>query len=302
MTVRNIFGGNIRLQPPALQPPSWRSPRTSSPAPKNSTVPPSKLSSPRSTPPSSASRAASRNDSTSPTASSDSSCSAPQRCSRAGAMPPPPSAGFFTTPSSPHAAPPPMSPPPRTTSSQPMPTRATQPLPTAGCHICLGNAGDCRMALAGPLGVLTDLAPRRKIIPMTWLWYLLLVALQFTGLFLTILGLPGLWLMVATLVGYAWLTTMGHYVGWTSLIAVLALALIAEVLEFYVGSAGAKKAGASRRGMLGALVGALIGGFVFTIPVPILGTIFGVCVGAFLGAALVAMGIVGDAGHAHRVD
>jgi uncharacterized protein YqgC (DUF456 family) len=136
---------------------------------------------------------------------------------------------------------------------------------------------------------------------MPWLWYLLLIALQFTGLFLTILGLPGLWLMVATLVGYAWLTTMGHYVGWTSLITVLALALIAEVLEFYVGSAGAKKAGASRRGMIGALVGALIGGFLFTIPVPILGTIFGVCFGAFLGAALVEMGIVGDAAHAHRV-
>ncbi len=136
---------------------------------------------------------------------------------------------------------------------------------------------------------------------MPWLWYLCLIALQLTGLFLTVLGLPGLWLMVATLIGYAWLTTMGHYVGWTSLIAVLALALIAEVLEFYVGSAGAKKAGASRRGMLGALVGALIGGFVFTIPVPILGTIFGVCFGAFLGAALVEMGIVGDAAHARRV-
>jgi uncharacterized protein YqgC (DUF456 family) len=136
---------------------------------------------------------------------------------------------------------------------------------------------------------------------MPWLWYLCLIALQFTGLFLTIVGLPGLWLMVATLVGYAWITTMGHYVGWTTLIVIFGLALIAEVLEFYVGSAGAKKAGASRRGMLGALVGALVGGFLFTIPVPVLGTIFGVCFGAFVGAALVEMGVVGNATHAGRV-
>lgn len=136
---------------------------------------------------------------------------------------------------------------------------------------------------------------------MPWLWYLLLIALQFTGLSLTVLGLPGLWLMVAALIAYAWLTTMGHYIGWTTLIIILALALTAEVLEFYVGSAGAKKAGASRRGMIGALVGALIGGFLFTIPVPILGTIFGVCAGAFVGAALVEMGIVGDPAHARRV-
>jgi hypothetical protein len=44
-----------------------------------------------------------------------------------------------------------------------------------------------------------------------------------------------------------------------------------------------------------------VGGFLFTIPVPILGTIFGVCFGAFVGAALVEMGIVGNAGHAGRV-
>jgi uncharacterized protein YqgC (DUF456 family) len=136
---------------------------------------------------------------------------------------------------------------------------------------------------------------------MPWLWYLVLLAVEFTGLFLTLLGLPGLWLMVAALAGFAWITTIGHFVGWPVLITVVALAGIAEILEFYTGSAGAKAAGASGRGMIGAMVGALIGGFLFTIPVPILGTIFGVCFGAFVGAALVEMGIVGNAAHAGRV-
>jgi len=136
---------------------------------------------------------------------------------------------------------------------------------------------------------------------MAWLWYLLLIVCQFCGLFLTLLGLPGVWIMVAALAAYAWVTTFNHYVGWPSLITLLVLAVLAEVLEFFAGSAGAKKAGASRRGMIGAIVGAMIGGFLFTIPVPVLGTIFGVCFGAFVGAALVEMGVVGDPGHAGRV-
>jgi len=135
---------------------------------------------------------------------------------------------------------------------------------------------------------------------MAWLWYLLLLVAQVIGLMFTVMGLPGLWIMVAAMAGYAWVTGLGHYVGWTSLIVVFVLAVLAEVGEFVAGSAGAKRAGASRRGMIGAMVGALIGGFLFTIPVPVLGTIFGVCFGAFVGAALVEMGIVGDRGHAGR--
>lgn len=136
---------------------------------------------------------------------------------------------------------------------------------------------------------------------MAWIWYLLLIVVQCIGIFFTVLGLPGLWLMVAALAGFAWITKFGHYVGWPELITAIALAALAEVMEFVAGSAGAKKAGASRRGMIGAMIGALVGGFLFSIPVPILGTIFGVCFGAFVGAAIVEMGVVGDAGHAGRV-
>jgi uncharacterized protein YqgC (DUF456 family) len=136
---------------------------------------------------------------------------------------------------------------------------------------------------------------------MPWLWYLLLIVVQVFGLMFTILGLPGLWVMVAALAGYAWVTQFNVYVGWPGLIAALALAVLAEIMEFVAGSAGAKQAGGSRRAMIGAIVGALVGGFIFSIPVPILGTIFGVCAGAFIGAAVVEMGVVGDAGHAGRV-
>ena len=136
---------------------------------------------------------------------------------------------------------------------------------------------------------------------MHWLWYFILAAVQFLGLSLTLIGLPGIWVMVAALVGFGWVTGWNVYVGWPGVITALVLAVVAEVIEFVAGSAGAKKAGGSRRAMIGAIVGGLIGGFVFTIPLPVIGTIFGVCLGCFLGAAVVEMGVRDDTGHAMRV-
>ena len=136
---------------------------------------------------------------------------------------------------------------------------------------------------------------------MPWLWYLLLLTVQIFGLLFTLLGLPGLWVMVAAVAGYAWVTTFNVYVGWPGLGTVLALAVVAELVEFLASSSGAKQAGGSRRAMIGGIVGAVIGGIVFSIPVPILGTIFGVCAGAFVGAAVMEMGVAGDPGKAGRV-
>jgi uncharacterized protein YqgC (DUF456 family) len=136
---------------------------------------------------------------------------------------------------------------------------------------------------------------------MTWIYYtLLLVALLF-GLFVNILGLPGLWLMVASVGLYAWLTGFGAYVGWATLWTLIGLALAAEVVEFVAGGSGAKAAGGSGKAMWGAIVGALLGGFLLTIPVPIIGTIIGVCAGAFLGASIVTISERGDVLHSTRV-
>ena len=136
---------------------------------------------------------------------------------------------------------------------------------------------------------------------MPWLWYLMLLAVQCVGLFFTLLSLPGLWLMVGALGVYGWVTGWERYVGWPALGSVIALAVIAELIEFFSGTAGAKKAGGSRRGMVGAIVGALVGAIVFSIPIPVVGTIFGACLGAFIGASVVEMGVVGNPGHAGRV-
>jgi uncharacterized protein YqgC (DUF456 family) len=125
---------------------------------------------------------------------------------------------------------------------------------------------------------------------MVVLYFLLLLVTDLVGLMLAAFTLPGLWLMVAGAAVYAWLTD-GYLLGWRTLIALLLLALIAEIAEIFFGGAGAKKAGASGWGITGGLVGGIVGGICLTglIPIFILGTIIGICLGCFLGAFAVEL-------------
>ena len=65
------------------------------------------------------------------------------------------------------------------------------------------------------------------------------------------------------------------------------LAVLGEVLEFVLGTAGSRHAGGSQRGAALAIDGSLVGGIAGTaLPVPIMGTLIGACLGAFAGSLL----------------
>lgn len=124
---------------------------------------------------------------------------------------------------------------------------------------------------------------------MIYVWALLLTILNGVCLLLVALGLPGTWLMVLSTLLVAWWQHSRDQAPWFSvpvLVAVCALALVAELFEFLAGVLGSKAGGGSRRGAIGALMGALIGGMVGTvcIPLPIVGSLIGACGGAALGA------------------
>jgi uncharacterized protein YqgC (DUF456 family) len=121
---------------------------------------------------------------------------------------------------------------------------------------------------------------------LPWIGYLLLLALVVAGLFINILGLPGLWLIVVGVVCYAWATGF-EYLGWWSIGIIIALGLLAELVEFVAGAAGSAQAGGSKRGMAGAIVGGIVGGIVGTPVFPIVGTIIGSIIGCALGAYLI---------------
>jgi uncharacterized protein YqgC (DUF456 family) len=113
---------------------------------------------------------------------------------------------------------------------------------------------------------------------------LLLVTCSLVGLVLVPLGLPGLWVMVAGVLGYGWLTGF-HSVGVATIAVVVGLALLGEVTEAWLGFRFAKRYGASGRAGWGALVGGIIGA-VIGVPVPIIGSVIGAFVGSFAGAAV----------------
>lgn len=125
-----------------------------------------------------------------------------------------------------------------------------------------------------------------------WLWYALLLVVVLAGLFLNILGLPGLWLIVVAAIAYAWGFGFALIGAWT-LLTVFALAVLAEIVEFVAGAAGSKSAGGSKRGMAGAIVGGLVGGILGSVllPIPIVGTVVGSVAGTFAGAYVVEIGV-----------
>jgi uncharacterized protein len=113
---------------------------------------------------------------------------------------------------------------------------------------------------------------------------LLLVGSAVAGLLLIPLGLPGLWVIVLGIVGYGWLTDFRTVSTWF-LVTAIALALLGELLEAWIGFRFAQRYGGSRRAGWGALIGGLIGAIV-GVPVPVVGSVVGGFVGAFAGATL----------------
>lgn len=122
------------------------------------------------------------------------------------------------------------------------------------------------------------------------IWPLLLILLNTCWLVLILPGLPGTWLMVASAVAMDWLVKgpVPMFSIWTVAVAA-GLAGVGEVLEFFTGMGGAKRAGGTGRGAMGALVGGLIGAAVLSIPIPCLGTALGACLGAAAGTVFMEM-------------
>jgi len=116
-----------------------------------------------------------------------------------------------------------------------------------------------------------------------------------TGLVLIALGLPGIWLIVAAVVGGGALTGF-HAIGWGTIAIAVALALLGELFELWFGFGLARRYGGSKRAGWGALIGGLVGAVV-GVPVPVIGSVIGGFVGALLGrvaatAAKMTLGIV----------
>ena len=128
--------------------------------------------------------------------------------------------------------------------------------------------------------------------------YALLALAQVAGLLMVPLGLPGTWLQVIAIGAYAY--AMHWRLGWWIFALAVALAAVAEVVEFMMGGRFARKYGGSRRAAWGAILGGLVGAFM-GFPLPVIGSVIGAFVGAFVGAAVLEMTAGAEARAALRV-
>jgi hypothetical protein len=128
---------------------------------------------------------------------------------------------------------------------------------------------------------------------------LILSLVIIVSLILIVLGLPGLWIMVASAVTYN-LIVAGDPIGWVTLVIVGILALVAELLDISLTGRYARRYGGSRRAGWGAIIGSIVGAMV-GFPVPIIGPVIGAFIGSFVGALIAEFTGGSSAGDATRV-
>lgn len=112
---------------------------------------------------------------------------------------------------------------------------------------------------------------------MNILIYILLGILAVGGILLTLLSLPGVWLVYIAVVILAF---MGGFAVITPVILVVLflLSLLSTFIDNITVALGAKTMGGSKYGVIGAVIGLMLGS--------IAGGIAGMLIGSFLGAAL----------------
>jgi uncharacterized protein YqgC (DUF456 family) len=123
---------------------------------------------------------------------------------------------------------------------------------------------------------------------MMTLWLLALMLFNGMAVVVSLLFLPGNWIMVITTILFAWWQWDARPFSAPTLVVIALLAFVGEIVEIFAGIGGARRAGAGGRGAIGALLGAMLGAIVgtFAIPIPLIGTLLGACLGAGLLSGL----------------
>lgn len=120
----------------------------------------------------------------------------------------------------------------------------------------------------------------------------ILILLGIAGIAMVPFGLPGTFVVAASALVYNLITW--SWIFSVKFVAILfGLAILGEILEWVVGAYSAKRFGASKWGIIGAIVGAIAGTIIGT-PVPLVGNLIGMILGAFLGAFILEIFVKKD--------
>lgn len=130
---------------------------------------------------------------------------------------------------------------------------------------------------------------------MEWLDYIAAGVFTLLGagcLLLVLIGMPGTWVIILMAVALdfiqrIWAPSDSPYMFsiWVLAGAVI-IAAFGEVFELIAGAFGAKKGGASKKGMLGALIGGILGAVLGIPIIPPIGSLLGAFLGCGVGAII----------------
>lgn len=127
---------------------------------------------------------------------------------------------------------------------------------------------------------------------------LLLVGMGLS-LLATLLGLPGVIVITLLAFIYAWATGFA-VLTWQTLLILAGLTLVAETADQVFQLLGARRYGASWKGMLGSVAGGILGAILLNTALPLIGGVLGAFLGAYAGALLVERRVQGDWERAHH--
>ena len=117
------------------------------------------------------------------------------------------------------------------------------------------------------------------------LWKILLLIFMFAGLLSILIGIPGTFTILGFALIYA-IFTHFQIITVKLLFGLLAIAIMGEVIEAFLGLFSARKFGASWRSLFFSVIGGFAGAIIGSIFLPLVGTVIGAICGAFLGAFL----------------
>ena len=126
---------------------------------------------------------------------------------------------------------------------------------------------------------------------MVWVIATLILIVSIIGVVMTLLMLPGMWVVLLTVMLAKLIEP--DIMPWWAILVIAVIVLIAELMEFLSSAAGAKVGGATKKGMTAAVIGGIVGaiaGTIFLAFIPIIGSLIGGVVGAGLGTVLIERG------------
>ena len=105
------------------------------------------------------------------------------------------------------------------------------------------------------------------------LWIIFFIVVCLAGLIISVFGGPGPFIIFGGAFLYG---LIEHFqdIDFATLLVLLILSIAGEIMEFFSGLIGAKKFGASKAGMIGALIGGITGSLIGTLFLPVIAPFF----------------------------